>query len=168
MRLTQAERWILSNQYQILEALQPNDAYATHNLTNAREIVEHGYEYLYSLVSPIMDTVVTEAEGDEVVSILQMFRVLSQSYNNLPDAEKEGVNTQYTTFRGFDGNDETAQFVFARFFCLNMGNFDEFHDVEFNSHRFVLPKYRRMLALYAPAHFDDFLDREQIIEITSA
>ena len=111
MELTFAERWILSNQYRILEELLPDQA---SDFARAREVVERGYEYWYSEVSSnISEETMSEEEGQEVNNILFMFRVLNGSYTQLLD--KEGIDAAYTTFRGFDGNDETRQFAFAQF-----------------------------------------------------
>ena len=111
----------------------------------------------------------SEEDGDEVISILQMFRILNGQYRKLTD--KEGITERYTTFLGFDGNNETKQFAFARFYCVDMGNFDEFHALDFNSHMRLLPKYRAMLTKFNEVqslmNYED-LSKDQIADIVSA
>ena len=44
VKLTRVERYILSNQFRILEALYPDEA---SHFATTREALEHGYEILY-------------------------------------------------------------------------------------------------------------------------
>lgn len=68
MKLSRTERWMLSNQYRILEALYPADAgsYARH-----REALESGYELHYDwMIGSIYDDKDTLSSEDcrEVMS----------------------------------------------------------------------------------------------------
>lgn len=48
MDLTREQRWILANQYRILERLYPNEA-ECH--AKAREVLENGYEFNYDWIA---------------------------------------------------------------------------------------------------------------------
>jgi uncharacterized protein YfbU (UPF0304 family) len=166
MILSETERCILSNQYRILAALYPNDA---DHFALAQEVLDSGYEYLYDEFSQhIYRETFSSERSDEVISILEMFTVVEGSYNNLDD--KDGVDPFYAKFSGFDGNNETEERSFARFFCNKMDRFNGI-EVDVNSHAQHLPMYRRMLARFKelrPLFPERFLTKEQLIEITAA
>lgn len=48
-------------------------------------------------------------------------------------------------FRGFDGNEETEHYVYAKWLVKNNHKFEEFENCEFNSHWNILPRYEEML-----------------------
>lgn len=145
MKLTRPERLTLSNQYRILEKLDPDNA---EEYAAARNIVERGYEYEYDDIAQHVygdSDVTTEEESEEVVEILAMFDGLKQSYSKLSD--KTGINKNQIEFSGFDGNNEGKQMGYAKHFCESGGG--RFTDLEngdnFNSPLPMLPVYRRML-----------------------
>ena len=168
MKLSRVERWILSNQYRILEALHPDDA---DYYANAREAIENGYELHYRSISQyIYDDVMTDEECEEVIDILSMFRALRRTYEALPD--KSGIAEQRVTFVGFDGNDkvEGRYLSYARYFCNQEGG--RFTEIgrgdDFNSHWPALETYRRMLQAWNVSPDKYNLSQEDIIRITSA
>lgn len=146
MKLTRAQRWTLSNQYRILEALYPDEA---EDLRHTREALESGYELAYPPVN-ISEDGVTEEECREVVDILDMHRALHFSYGRLED--KKGIKEGDVRFRGFDGNNETKYLSYARYFCGLDGGGERFKELDrgdgFNSHMPVVDMYRRMLAVW--------------------
>lgn len=168
MELTRSERWILSNQYRMLEKLFPDDA---DHYAEARNILERGYEYDYDrLAVHIYDerNATTEEESTEVIEILAMFDSLKQSYNKLSD--NADITEGTIQFSGFDGNNEGKQMAYARFFCERDGG--RFTNLErgdnFNSHLPMLARYRRMLAEWKKIdptrHFQ--LSKAEILSIT--
>jgi uncharacterized protein len=168
MKLTPAERWILSNQFSILERLNPDDA---EHYRNVREAIECGYETDYDTYSPHIYTgadVTTEEESMEVIEILAMFDALKQSYKGLSD--KSGIDESRIQFHGFDGNTEGKQMAYARYFCsLDGGRFTDLDRGDnFNSHMPVLDWYRRMLAAWNASTDKYHLRKSDIERIISA
>ncbi len=166
MKLTRTDRWILSNQYRILEALYPNEATA---FAEAREAIECGYELHYrSLSEHIYDEGFSVEECNEVVDILDMFCTLKHSYEELPN--KSGIDASEIEFDGFDGNYETKHMVYARYFCNHDGGrFSELTpNNDFNSHAPRLDRYRRMVKRWKDCADKHSLKKEDILRIMAA
>ena len=90
MKLTKTERWILSNQYRILEKLCPDEA---DEFAEAREVVECGYEQDYGGISQHIDKVPMSVEDcKEVVDILLMFSEMKYAFDTLDD--KSGIDLE--------------------------------------------------------------------------
>ncbi len=147
MKLTDAERWILSNQHAILAKLDPNEG--EHE--RIREALNNGYELHYrpEYITTNPDEIMTEEECQEVLDILTMFQVLRQSFECL--ADKSGIEEGAVRFDGFDGNNETKQMGYTRYYCTLPpdGRFKGDVDVKnLNSHSYRLLRYRAMLAEY--------------------
>ena len=91
------------------------------------------------------------AEGcQEVLDILEMYRGIIYSYNNL---KREGLlktlKDDDVRFKGFDGNNETKQMSYATYFIVDLERYAEIEDLShgyYNSHIQMLSKYRSMLA----------------------
>jgi uncharacterized protein YfbU (UPF0304 family) len=168
MQLTRAERWILSNQLRILEALYPGEA---AYLRQHREAIENGYELHYSwAVEHIYgdENIMTSAECQEVINILDMFGAIKTAYDALED--KSEIEEWTARFDGFDGNNETKQMAYARYFCsLDGGRFTELdRGDDFNSHTPVLDAYRRMLIEWRNSEDRYHLSKDDLVRITSA
>ncbi len=168
MQLTRAERWILSNQYRILEALYPKEA---EYLAYGRKALECGYELEYDGLAEAVyeDSHCLSSEGcEEVLDILQMFSSLKDSYEALED--KSGIDVNAMTFRGFSGNDEGKQMAYAHYFCGKDGG--RFTDLErgdnFDSHFPYLDVYRRMLREWHNSDNKYQLSKEDIARIAAA
>lgn len=93
MDLTRQQRWMLANQYLILEKLYPENA---DHYERARTVLENGFELSYDWYIPhIAERTMSEDACKEVIAILDMFSVLERSYRQL--AEKPaGVSTGST------------------------------------------------------------------------
>jgi len=168
MKLTLTERWILANQYHILEALYPKDA---DYFSKAREAFEGGYEFAYEELCQNFNKdndVMTKEECIEVIDILAMFDSLKTSYERLSD--KSGIERWQIDFSGFDGNNEAKQMAYARYFCtsgtprftdLNRGD-------DFNSHMPTLSRYRLMVREWRNFSRGHDLSKEAILKIVSA
>lgn len=153
--LTLAERRILANQWHIRAKLEPEFA---DDFERMAEILEHGYELQYGEALCLWGEVPREI-CQEVLEILDMFRFLQNSFDNLED--KEGLTERDVVFRGFDGNEESKHLCFADFYCAK----DRYGDLRFsglgdgivtveelrgirvnlNGHLPALGSYRRML-----------------------
>jgi uncharacterized protein YfbU (UPF0304 family) len=167
MKLTRTERWMLANQYLILEALYPEDA---RYYKEVRTVLEEGYELHYDWISQRIysgESILSEAECKEVIDTLAMFEALQDSYKIL--ADKSGIEEWRVKFRGFDGNHETKQLAYASFFCAHGGG--RFQSLEkpkdLNSHSPSLERYRRMLAHWKQSGEEYRLTKEQIMKIIS-
>lgn len=174
VKLSTNERWILSNQYRIMEMLS-NDKEEKQHYEDAQKILNWGYEYLYSTLSQSIydgDDILGAEQGREVVDILSMFDVINHSYDKL--ADKSGIDEWRVRFSGFCGNEEAAYMSFAAFFCKSGSErFESLVKVMrgdgFNSHMPRLDGYRRMLAIWRPMREksmgSDLLTKDEIKHI---
>ncbi len=166
MELSHTERWILSNQFRILQLLDKDNA---EYYAKAKEAVDSGYELEYGSLSQYLDSdVTTEAECREVIEILSMFDALRYSHDNLFD--KAGIEEWRIKFAGFDGNNEVKQMAYARYYCnLDGGRFVHLErGDDFNSHCSVLGRYRSMLSEWKRSGSPHQLSKEEIMQIAEA
>ena len=119
MKLDKKERLILSNQLKILEKLYPeeSDYYAQH-----RKALEEGYALQYKLLFENIYDEMSVEECKEVLSVLDMYRAITFSYQKLAD-KAELENHHNLKFSGFDGNTETktdgiCKIIYDRFRSL--------------------------------------------------
>lgn len=164
MKLTRTEKWILSNQYRILDILSPKEA---EDFAYFREAIEKGYAHdidHYCPVYPDNDCLTTD-ECIEIVRILGMFDNLKSSYDRLSD--KTGIDEQWIKFHGFSGNEESKQLSYVRFICdPRTGRFETIDRGDnFDSHAPLLPNYRRMLGVYMPMESKHPLSKEDVKKI---
>ena len=98
IKLTDVERLILANQYEILSKLSDDKTYAKW-----AETLRGGYEWLYSQyfdhLSPNL-----QREAEHVLAIPGIYSDLRDSYAQLPD--KTGIDPRQIEFPGFDGNND--------------------------------------------------------------
>ncbi len=164
--LTRVERWILSNQFRILEALYPDEA---EELAYRRRALENGYELEYTWISEqIYDDrhVMTEEECKEVIEILDMFSFIKRTYDEL--ADKSGIEEFRVRFAGFDGNYETRQLGYAHHFLERGDRFKEIdRRADLNSHCPVLEPYRHMLAEWNKSKDKYHLTKDDLLRITA-
>lgn len=159
------ERLNFINQMLILEKLYPEEAeYYAKN----RKALEHGYELHYSwLVESISDPL-SEDQCKQVLDVLDMYRSITFSWERLHGGEEIPSKLK---FRGFDGNNETAQMGYTQYFINDLDRFRELtYDsdyCDFNSHCPMLEKYTRMLAMWKS--LDSFeLSEEEIEAVVAA
>lgn len=168
--LTPVERLQLANQFKILEKLYPDEAV---DYAASREIVERGYSIQYNDVFGSIFTEMPYEECVYVYDVLDMFRVLINSYNAL--ADKDGLTLKDVSFGGFDGNNESKRWAFAEH-LKKEGRWAETLVGGLNSHSMsTMTRYPRMLEKFneiaqtlnktAPGGWD--LTAEQIREIIS-
>ena len=139
MELNKKERLILWNQYEILRQLDQDNA---EEYESIQEILANGFEYDYDyLVRWMEDTPVIVSQ--EVRDILQMFRCLTFSFDNLDD--KTGVEREDYLFKGFDGNEEIKHYAYAKWLIEKQEMYQEFKNCDLNSHWTKLNTYMAML-----------------------
>jgi uncharacterized protein YfbU (UPF0304 family) len=160
MKLSPFERMSLSNQFRILEKLEPDaDHYARF-----AEILERGYEGLYSQIFEHQSEPLPEAISEEVYEIFDMYRALDNAYRK-GIAKPAG---QCPEFAGFDGNND-PHFGVAQFILEELNLFSELHDQPRNSHsRGELPCYRRMLSVWHGMGRSFELNEDQVKAIAAA
>lgn len=140
MRLTRAERWIISNQLRILASYFPEEK---EILEYQREAIEHGFEREYDSIIPFIESDTLSAAGcDEVVEILEMYWQMGRACRKQSEAGME-IDVR---FPGWDGDSEYKQRSYARYYCKQGDRFADMGDSVFqNARRPMLPSYRVML-----------------------
>jgi uncharacterized protein YfbU (UPF0304 family) len=161
MELTKAERFILLNQYRILEKLDPGEAHACEE---ARQILEYGYVLEYGMLVSHLDDDMSEEECKEVREVLDMYRALKKAHRDLPVGT---VTAADAAFKGFDGNDETNQFSYATFLIETQGKWGESKVDPINSHWPMLSRYRSMIASWKQSANKWELTAEDTVRILS-
>ncbi len=167
VKLSFNERWILSNQYLILEKLDKDNA---NHYAQTREALDSDYEEHYDWNIPYIvrdKQVMTEEESKEVMDILDMFGVLHHAYDQLSD--KSGVDENRIRFRGFDGNNETKQLGYTRY----LQSIDRFSDLKsfgdgLNSHMPVFDRYKNMASRWEQSTDQYHPTEEDLIRIGEA
>jgi uncharacterized protein len=165
MKLSRVERWILSNQYRILEELYPGER---ESLEHTRTALERGYEGEYEWSAQHVydaDETMTAAECTQVIDILDMHVALKQGCSALPT--DSGVGEWLVEFRGFDGSHETKHMAYALHYC-DGAQFSELAKGDFNSHTPSLDRYRAMLDEWKTCPDGHALTKDEIIRITAA
>lgn len=131
------------NQYLILEKLYPeeSDYYKNH-----RKALEHGYELHYSWLTEHIYDELPEEECQEILEILDMYRVITFSYQKLHPGKE--IPDSYR-FVGFDGNNETSYMGYVQYFINDLDRFQELtygsSYCQFNSHFPSINMYRRQV-----------------------
>ena len=167
MELTKKERLGLIYQLLILEALYPDNAedYAKH-----RTALEKGFVLQYDWMTEYLNDELSEEDCREVLNILDMYRAITFGVAELP-ADDEVRKHHLAKFPGFDGNNETHQMAYVRYFVVDLNRFSELRQDEypyFNSHCPMLDTYRRMLERWEPLENKFKLSRENIALVLGA
>ncbi len=112
-----------------------------------------------------MDEVVSPERGRFVLDILSMYRVISNSYEKLLE-DDVSLSQRDIAFKGFDGNDESEEYSFAKFFIKEYRRFEDLVEnefMEFNSHGSSISKYKNELETYnkiCNLKKDDIINRD--------
>lgn len=167
MKLTRAERLILSNQYRTLEKVDPKGDW-----DQAREVVDRGFELEYEEVASHVyggNSAMTEAECMEVIDTMSMYWALKRTYEELSLGDRKDIDERGVKFAGFDGNNETKQMMYARFLVDQKGKFSGLDRVDdFNSHGPSLEVYRRMLPVWRQSADKFKTTKDDLVRITAA
>lgn len=107
IKLTDAERLVLANQYEILALLTKDTGY-----TRLSEQLRDGHAWLYSQALDYVSENMPAADAEHVLTILGIYGDLKSSYTHLGD--KSGIDVREVEFPGFDGNNESDLLSFAR------------------------------------------------------
>ena len=163
LKLTDTERLILANQYEILAALKNDDSYA-----RISEELRDGHAWLYQQhFDYFSSSNMREDDAEFVVTILGSYSDLRDSYEQL--ADKSGIEPHQVEFPGFDGNNEGELLSFARALRKSERFIDTLPEHGKNSHMPTRDIYGRMIAKWeelGKPHFP--LSKEQIAALLSA
>ena len=157
--LTAVERKILAQQHEILATLSDDEndkAFHASRVTvlNNGYVAEYSDEFLY------MDSELSREDCTLVMDILDMFRVLRASVDQMTDQDRSVLGDsvlRQTRFGGFDLNDrfEGELHGYAKY-LIEQGKWSEqaerfgpTHDGG-NSHARTVPTYQRMLSAFQP------------------
>jgi len=167
MELSKTDRWILSNQYKILEQVHSEraESYATK-----RKALEEGHEIVYSWISEhISENELSEAECAEVLDILTMYEMLQVWYDRLEDPSQIDVEEDSLKFPGFDGNSRGRELAFFRFLIEEQGKFSnlDLMDGTLNSHFPFYNQYKKMLKIWEKAEKKHELKAKEIEKIVN-
>ena len=147
--MTYEQRIIIINQFKILEKLYPDEE---KDFSSRRKALEEGYVLHYEMIDPgISKDELSAEECQEILNILNMYRIIKASYNKLDD--KTGISIPPKSFPGFDGNNETKRMFYVEYFLHDLERFTELHDddedfPDYNTHIESLEIYREMLTKF--------------------
>jgi len=169
MDFTKKDRIVLINQYQILKRLGSDNSSHYEELI---EILESGYEIFYSIIGEQVSEEMSTSEGALVLDILSIYGLI-EAYKRDNRNDAEIGDHDWSSFRGFDGNNETRYMAFTRFLVDKQGKFAEQarrkkETDDFNSHMPLLDKYRKMVEVWRGIQPPHDLSRDQILAILNA
>ena len=148
IQLTQIERLILVNQYEILKNQNTDDEFLVKQYENYIKILQDGYAPLYSDIFSVVEAEEDETTFNETVEILEMFRFLKQKIKCLTEEQRQEIKIDKLDFEGFDANNDDHYFVY-KFLVEDYDRFIESKLGYYNSHtQSSLMRYNRMLPVY--------------------
>jgi len=158
---------MLVNQFKILEALYPKEAQEYYV---QRKALEKGYALQYDFISEHLYDELSKEECKEVLEILNLYRALNFSYNQIPKGDEEiAVDGARIEFPGFDGNNEGSRMSYTQYFIHDLGRFQELTEgrefEDFNSHSQKLGFYRKQVAKWHEFDRSFSLSAEQLNQI---
>lgn len=166
MKLTDAERLILANQYQILKHLDPARASSYSQYADA---LLGGYEHEYGEIDNRLargENSMSPEECSFVRDVMSMHDALQRTAAS-PDNE---IERDDVIFRGFDSAIEKKYLNYAKFLRTERRRLPNLKvkDIELDSQEAMLPMYRRMLSTYELAADPAELTREEALAILDA
>lgn len=180
--LSEKERLIIANQYEILSRLA-KDEQEKKDFELKRDIFVNGFSKYYSLATECFCDEMTEEECEFVINVLDLYRDLYYSWSNNDDA-KEKIEERKVLFKGFDLNDEiqSKYYSFYKFLVEDLDKYIEIKELMkegkiegFNSHGFgpKMKKLSKMISkrkeLRDKKDFDDeYLSVDEMDEILNA
>lgn len=116
LELSDAERLILANQYDIMARLDRLAGEPGSDVEALAEWLRKGYVALYEdRLDGELWPALSESKADLVLEILNMYTRLQQSFDLLvaADVEASGIEADSLRFPGFDGNNDAQLLSFA-------------------------------------------------------
>jgi uncharacterized protein len=163
INISKAQRLILSNQYNILRTIEPNNSDYYKSLIKC---LEDGYLQLFDPIS-VMSAPLDNSIYDDVFNILDMFRSMRIAFDRL--ADKSGIDQNGLIFRGFDGNYESSYYGLTAYLFDVQNKYEDLHtEWGCNSHFPMLPSYIPMLKVWISLPDRLKLSKQDILNITLA
>ncbi|MDU6410342.1 MAG: YfbU family protein [Yersiniaceae bacterium] len=164
MEMTNAQRLILSNQYQMMAMLNPEHAERYRRL---QTIIERGYGLQMRELDHEFGALPEEV-CRTVIDIMEMHHALQVSWELLK--EKEGVDPRRLAFLGFDAATEARYLGYVRFLVYTEGRYVQFDAGThgFNAQTKMWDKYQRMLAVWRACPRQYHLSAVEIAQIINA
>lgn len=167
-KLTDVERFIIANQFEILSRLDAlQGGHESESYMRIAENLREGHEWLYSQMFDNLYDVLDEESAQHVLDVLQLYDFLKFSYQVL--ADKSGISAKDVEFDGFDGNNESEMLGFANALRKDRRYESVIGEYCKNSHYPTYDLYRRMLDKWAELGRPRYpLSRDTIIAIIEA
>lgn len=143
LNLTDKERLILANQYEIMSML---DKHSADYYLLMSETLKAGHKWLYDQYFDVLSENLSDDDAQYVLKILGIYSDLRDSYAQLED--KSDIEEKALNFLGFDGNNECEYLSFAgnlikhRRFETTLGKTAK------NSHMPTTDVYKRMISCW--------------------
>jgi uncharacterized protein YfbU (UPF0304 family) len=163
--LSDKDRLILANQYEILSKLDENESDTYVLLAKS---LRDGHKWLYQTqLENMLSENLSDEETQHVLDIAGLYGTLKDSYSRISD--KSGIDEELLDFPGFDGNNEYELLNFANALVEN-GRYEVTLEPKGkNSHMPTTETYRRMIAKWRELGEPIYpFDRETIIAILEA
>lgn len=166
MKITSAQRLILSNQYQLMSQLDPQN---TDKYARLKVIVERGYKLQLRELDKDFGEI-SEETCREVIDIMEMYHALNESYSMLTPNEQEDIDSRRLQFWGFDAATESSLMHYVRFLTENEGLYPQFDKAQhhFNSQQPMQEKYQRMLISWRHCPRQYHLSQAEINRVMNA
>lgn len=139
LKLTDVERLLLANQYDILGLLKKEDGY-----TKMAENLRDGHKWIYEQDATYISDNLPDDDANHVLTILGIYSDLRYSYKQLSD--KSGIDEHALIFPGFDGNNEAELRHFAHALSKNGRYIETVGRDARNSHMPTTDMYRRQIS----------------------
>ena len=165
IKLTEKERALFIYLFKILK----NQEDGEYDYDNMIKALQYGFEFHYNDVFDcLFDEELPYESCKEVLDILEMYRGITYSYNNLVRDGKQGdLDNEQIRFKGFDGNNEYKQKSYATYFIIDLDRYSEIqhysHNNDYNSHCPMLPKYHAMLKKWD--EYDKTLENRYMMDL---
>lgn len=162
LKLTDVERLLLANQYDILGLLKNEDGYTT-----MAENLRDGHKWIYEQHATCISDNLPDDDEEHVLTILGIYSDLRDSYKKLSD--KSGIDEKAVTFPGFDGNNEAELLHFAGALSKNGRYLETIGKDARNSHMPTTGMYRRQISEWKNLGSPKYpFSKEQIEKIIDA
>lgn len=140
LKLTDNERLMLANQYEIMSMLDKHSS--EYNLLMS-ETLRAGHKWLYDQFFDSLSENLSDTDAQHVLKILGIYSDLRDSYNKLED--KSEIDEKDLNFPGFDGNNEGEYLSFARNLLKHRRFETTLGKTAINSHMPTTDIYKRMI-----------------------
>lgn len=164
MEMTNAQRLIISNQYQLMAMLDPAQA---EHYRRLQTIVECGYGLQLRELDRHFGEI-SEEDCRTIIDVMEMHHALQVSCNNLSDSS--AIACRRLNFLGFDAASEPHLLGYVRFLTETEGRYPQFDASEhgFNAQMPMWAKYQRMLQVWRACPRQYHLSAAEITQIVNA